>query len=288
MFHLCNVFILPFSVILKFPKILKNFFELLYNFFSKALYLFLQSFFLLLLGDWVCCLYNFWNYGELFVETMSSTLSKLCITSPLVPFLVTFIVELDQTRVSCISFIGRQILHHLSHWGIPVEWDAVVESLNCVPLFVTPWTAACHASSSISISQSMRKLCPLCGCHPSILSSVSPFSSCLQSFPASGSFSISRLFASGGQSIGASASASILPINIQGWFPLGLTCLISLQSKGLSRVFSSTTIQKHQVFSAQHMIQLSNPCMTTRKTIALTIWIFVKWDRSLLNSGLRS
>ena len=88
-------------------------------------------------------------------------------------------------------------------------------------------------------------------CHPSISSSVIPFSTCLQSFPASWSFLMSRLFASGGQSIGASASASVLPMNIQGWFPLRLTSLISLQSQGLLRVFSNTRIQKHQFFSAQ-------------------------------------
>ena len=89
-------------------------------------------------------------------------------------------------------------------------------------------------------------------CHPTILSSVIPFSSCLQSFPATGSFLINQLFASGGQSIGASAStsASVLPMNIQDWFPLGLTGLISLQSKALSRVFSNTTAQK-QFFSVQ-------------------------------------
>ena len=83
-------------------------------------------------------------------------------------------------------------------------------------------------------------------CHPTILSSVIPFSSCPQSFPASGSIPMSQLFASGGQSIGVSASASVFPINIQGWFSLGLTGLISLLSKGLTRVFSSTTIWKHQ------------------------------------------
>ena len=88
-------------------------------------------------------------------------------------------------------------------------------------------------------------------CHPTISSFVMPFSSRLQSFPTSGSLPVSQLFASGGQSIGASASASVLPMNIQGWFPLGLTGLISLQSEGLSRVFFSTTVQKHQFFSAQ-------------------------------------
>ena len=88
-------------------------------------------------------------------------------------------------------------------------------------------------------------------CLPTISPSVVPFSSCLQSFPASRSFPVSQFFTSGGQSIRASASASVLPMNIQGWFPLGLTGLISLLFKGLSRVFSNTTVQKHQFFGAQ-------------------------------------
>ena len=115
-------------------------------------------------------------------------------------------------------------------------------------------------------------------CHPTISSSVIPFSSCFQSFPTSGSFPVSQLFASGGQIIGASASASVLLINIQGWFPLGLTTgWISLQSKGLSRVFSDTTVQKHQFFqhSAYFMVQLSHPYMTAGETTALTRWTFV-------------
>ena len=94
--------------------------------------------------------------------------------------------------------------------------------------------------------------CPLSRwCHPTISSSVIPFSSRLQSFPASGSFKMSQLFPSGGQSIGVSASASVLPKNTQDWSPLGWTGWISLQSKGLSRVFSNTTIQKHEFFSTQ-------------------------------------
>ena len=94
--------------------------------------------------------------------------------------------------------------------------------------------------------------CPSCRWyHPTISSSVVPFSYCPQSFPASGSFSMSQFFASSGQSIGVSASASFLPVSIQDWFPLGLTGWISLQSKGLERVFSNTTVQKHQFFSAQ-------------------------------------
>ena len=92
---------------------------------------------------------------------------------------------------------------------------------------------------------------PCWWCHPTISSSVIPFSSRLQSFPASGSFQMCQFFASGGQSIEVSASASILPMNIQDWFPLGLTGWISLQSKGLSRVFSNTTVKKHQFFGTQ-------------------------------------
>ena len=89
--------------------------------------------------------------------------------------------------------------------------------------------------------------CPLSQwCHPTISSSVGPFSCCLQSFPASGSFPVSWVFPSGGQSIGASASASVLPVNVQNWFPLGLTGWSSLLSKAFSRVFSKTTVQKHQ------------------------------------------
>ena len=94
--------------------------------------------------------------------------------------------------------------------------------------------------------------CPLSlWCHPTISSSVVPFSSYLQSFPASGTFPVSQFFASGGQSIGVSASASVLPMNIQDWFPLEGTGWISLQSKGLSRIFFNTTFQKHQFFGAQ-------------------------------------
>ena len=98
-------------------------------------------------------------------------------------------------------------------------------------------------------------------CHPTVSSSVIPFSSCLQSFQASGSFPMSHFFASGGQSIGASASASVLPMIIQEWFPIGLTGLISLQSKGLSRVFFNNTVQKPQFCSAQPFY---GPTLTTK------------------------
>ena len=112
--------------------------------------------------------------------------------------------------------------------------------------------------------------------HAAISSSVIPFSSCPQSFPASESFQMSHLFASSGQSIGVSASTSVLPMNTQDWSPWGWTGWISLQSKGLSRVFSNTTVQKHQLFGAQlSLLSNSHPCMTTGKTIALTRWTFV-------------
>ena len=103
--------------------------------------------------------------------------------------------------------------------------------------------------------------CPLIRwCHSTILSSVIPFSSCLQSFPASGSFKMSQFFASSGQSFGLSASASVLPMDIQDWFPLEWTGWIALQCKGLSRVFSNTAVQKHQFFCAQLSI---SPTLTS-------------------------
>ena len=112
--------------------------------------------------------------------------------------------------------------------------------------------------------------CPLSQwCHPTISSSVIPFSSCRQSFQASGSIPMSQFFPSGGQRIGVSASASLLPINIQDWFSLGLTGWISLQSNGLWRIFSNTTVQKHQFFgthSAFFIVQHSHPYMNIHLT----------------------
>ena len=149
----------------------------------------------------------------------------------------------------------------------------------------TPWTAACQASLSFTNSQSLLRLMPIESVMPSNLSpSVVPFSSHLQSSPASGSFPVSQLFTSVGQRIGVSASASVLPMNIQDWFPLGWTDWIPLQSKGLSRIFSNTTVHKHQFFGTQHffVVQLSHTYMTTGKTIALTRQTFVGKVMSLL------
>ena len=127
-----------------------------------------------------------------------------------------------------------------------------VQSLTHVQLFVTPWTTACQAALSFTISWSLLKLrWSSQWYHPTISSSIAPFSSCPQSFPASGCFPVSRLVASGSQSIGASASASVLLMNIQGWFHLWLTGLISLLSKGLSSHLQHHRIQKHHFFSVQ-------------------------------------
>ena len=132
------------------------------------------------------------------------------------------------------------------------EEIVVVHWLSCVQLFATSWTAAAKLPCPPLSPRVCPNSCPLCQwCHPTISSSVPSSSSCLQSLPASGAFPMSWLLASGGQSIGASASASVFPMNLQSWFPLRLICLISLLSKGLSRVFSSTTVWKHQFLGAQ-------------------------------------
>ena len=159
--------------------------------------------------------------------------------------------------VGCTDWISLQS-RGLSRESSPfssVQFSSV-HLLSSVWLFATPWTVAHQAFLSITNSRSLPKIMSLVmplsrWCHPTISSSVVPFSSCRQSFPASGSFQMSQLFASGGQSTGVSASISILPINIQDWSPLGWTGWISFQSKGLSRVLSNTTVQKHQFFCAQ-------------------------------------
>ena len=139
----------------------------------------------------------------------------------------------------CISV---EIVHH--HLSFAKSCLTLYGPMGCS----TPGSPAVHQGPlSFAISWSFLKLMSIESV--TISSSATPF--CLKSFQASESFPVSQLFASGGQSIGASASASALSVNIQGWFPLGLTDLISLQSKGLSNVFSSTIIQKHQFFSSQ-------------------------------------
>ena len=130
-----------------------------------------------------------------------------------------------------------------------------VQLLSRVRRFATPWITARQASLSITNSRSSNSCPSSQWCHPAISSSVIPFSSCPESLPASESFPVSQLFAWGGQSIGVSALASVLPKNTQDWSPSEWTGWISLQSKGLSRVFSNTTVQKHQFFNAQLSLQ---------------------------------
>ena len=157
------------------------------------------------------------------------------------------------------------ILRSFGNWGKLVRWKSLISgclllllSHSVVSNYLQPHglqhaRLPCPSPSTRACSNS----CPSSRwCHPVISSSVVPFSSCLQSFPASGSFLMSWLFALGGQTIGA--SSSVLPKNSQGWFPLGLTGLISLQSKGLSRVFSNTTVWKHQFFSSRPFLWSSS------------------------------
>ena len=162
-----------------------------------------------------------------------------------------------------------------------------VQLLSCVWLWPNGLQHArppCPSSTPGVYSNS----CPLSRwCHPTISSSVIPFSSCLQSFPVSGSFQMSQLFASGGQRIGVSASTSVLPVNIQDLFPLGLTDWIFFLSKGLSRVFlqhhgSKSSILRLSPLFVVFVVQLSHPYMTTRKTIALIRWTFAVKVMSLL------
>ena len=162
-------------------------------------------------------------------------------------------------------------LFNLVAWSCLTLWDHIDCSTQGLPV---PYQFPVYSNS-----------CPLSWwCHPTISSSVLPFSTHLQSFPALGSFKMSQFFASSSQNIGVSASTSVLPMNTQDWFPLEQTGWISLQSKGLSRVFSNTTVQKHQFFSVQlfFIVQLSHPYMATGKAIALTTQTFVGKVMSLL------
>ena len=174
---------------------------------------------------------------------LQSTGCKESDTTERLHFAFTFycIAQFSSVTQSCLTLQ----LHGLQHARLPCSSP-------------TPWAYSNSCPSSR-------------WCHPTISSSVVPFSSCLQSFPVSGSFLMSQLFTSGGQSIQASASTSVLPMNIQDWFPLGLTSLI-LKSKRLSRFFSQQFSSKASVLhhSAFFMVQLSHPYMTTGKTIDLT------------------
>ena len=143
---------------------------------------------------------------------------------------------------SCLQFFQALGVFPTSQFFASISQSIGASTLASVlPMNIQDWFPLGACSNSCPLSQ---------WCHPTISSSVAPFS-CLQSFPGSGSFPASPFFTSDGQSIGVSASASVLPVNIQDWFPLGWTAWISLQSKGLSRVFSNTTVQKYQFSGIQ-------------------------------------
>ena len=172
------------------------------------------------------CVFNSWSYIFIFL--------MVCCTS-----------------MSQVTHLWFDLSTFFSVHAVPFQSVSSVQSLSCLTLqphglqhaklfCPSPSPGACSSSYPLSRWN-----------HPVIWFSVVPFSSCLQSFSASGSFPMSQFFPSCGQSIGASASASVFPMNIQDWFPLGLTDWTSLPSKGLSRVFSNTTVQKHQLFSIQ-------------------------------------
>ena len=167
-----------------------------------------------------------------------------------------------------------------------------VQSLSHVWLFATTWTAAHQASLSITNSRSLLKLMSVESVMSSsaddgdtILSSVIPFFSCLQSCLASGSFPMSQCFESGGQSTGVSGLASVLPMNIQDWFPLGLTSLISLQSKGLSGVFSNNTVQS---FDSSALSFLYSPVISKYILLKLKDNLTVYWSLLCILESLRN
>ena len=176
----------------------------------------------------ICIFLIAWPYFDL-----------IFISWPYFVFLLAICISLKRWLFRSFAHFFRWVIYQFS--SVAQLWSLQPhESQHARSPCPTP-TPGIHSNSCPS-----SRWCP-----PAISSSVVPFSSCSQSLPASGSFPMSQLFASGAQSIGVSASASVLPMNTQDWCPLGWTDWISLQSKGLSRVFSNTTVQKHQFFGAQ-------------------------------------
>ena len=185
-------------------------------------------------------------------------------------FFITFFFA--ETFFMCFRIICNWLLK--SFYASSVQFSHSLVSDSLWP----PWTAAWQDSLSITKSWSLLKLlsiksCPPSSwwCHPTISSSIVLFSSCLQSFPASGSFPVSQLFASGGHSIGVSASTSVHPMNIQDWFPLGLTGLISLQSKSLSSLIQHQYSKASILWCSTFLYGPTHSYMTTGKTI---VWLY--------------
>ena len=170
---------------------------------------------------------------------------------------------------------------HLLHWDLnsPLDFYQLTNHLSSVQSLNFVWLCDpmdC-STSDFPVHHQLLELTQTHGhsrwCYQTISSSVIPFSSCLQSFPTSGSFPMSQLFTSGGETIGVSASTSVLPMNTQDWSPLRLTSWISLQLKGLSRVFSNTTVQKHQFFSTQLSLE-SNSNIHTWLLEKPQLWLY--------------
>ena len=189
---------------------------------------------LLLFIFWMLLKYS-WFTMLCYFLLYSKVMTQLYILS----FFIFFFIRFNHRILNIVPCSSQSLLFSL---------------LRCVWLFVTSWTETCQALLSFTISWSLLKFMSIESVMLTISSSVTHFSFCFQSFSALGSFPVSWLFTSDGQTVGALASATVLSMSTQGWFLLGLTGLISLQSEELSRVCSSTTIQKHQFFSAQSFL----------------------------------
>ena len=202
---------------------------------------------------------------ELDMHWLSSPLVKVSPQRVLIPILFKCTIMLHDLASMQKQQGRKQEIHRASlRLGIISLYPCCCFSVTKLCPTATRWIVAHQASLSFISPRVCSNSCPLSQwCHPTITSSVPLFSSCPQSLPGSGYFPVSWLFTSGGQSIGDSTSESVLPMNIQSWFPLGLTGLISLLSKGLSRVFSSTTIQKHQLSVLSLLYAQSNSCIRT-------------------------
>ena len=201
-----------------------------------------------------CHLFHFFcdsnfMYIESFLYVLCISYVTLCILQPFVLLQSEYFIIWLNTKSSDNYWFIIQLTSTLFH----VQFSSVQFSRSVMSDSLRPHEPLHARPPCPSPTPGVHpNPCPLSRwCHPNILSSVVPFSSCPQSFPASKSFPMSQLFASGGQSIGVSASTSVFPVNTQDWFTLGWTAWISLQSKGFSRVFSSTTVQKHQFFNTQ-------------------------------------